>query len=291
MGERVVSARLQPIVPRGLGPPRLKGILVAVVITLAATAASSRAQPAWEACFTPGGECTKAIVTALENTKSSVLVRAYTSAPIAKALLEASRRQPPGPRSASRDSGVGTRGLCSVGFYWARGSPSTGLDSARRLAGSRRDCPDLALSRSHFARRGRLSRWGCGQVSSRDSRTALGSRCGQRGPAASTDRDAARRRTVTGPNGSAMPTAAPLPTSAAGSSGASSTTRAAAGTAACAAATARKRRTRRENEDCCNGQRATSHRNVTSCRHSLGSAGRCVGIQPVRSVRRSRPHR
>jgi len=61
-----------------------------------------------------------------------------------------------------------------------------------------------------------------------------------------------------------------LPTSAAGGRSASSTTRAAAGTAAGTAATVRKRWARDENEDCCNGQNATSHRNVTSCRRSLG---------------------
>lgn len=43
------------------------------------------------ACFTPGGNCTDAIVQALGNAKRTVLAQAYsfTSAPIAKALLNA----------------------------------------------------------------------------------------------------------------------------------------------------------------------------------------------------------
>ena len=94
MGERVVSALLQPIVRKGVSPVRLRGMLFAVVTTLAATVALSSAQSAWEICFSPGGDCTKAIVTALEHAKSSVLVQAYTftSAPIAKALVDAARR-------------------------------------------------------------------------------------------------------------------------------------------------------------------------------------------------------
>jgi phosphatidylserine/phosphatidylglycerophosphate/cardiolipin synthase-like enzyme len=45
-------------------------------------------------CFTPGGNCTDAIVKALGDAKRTVLVRAYsfTSAPIAKALLDAHTR-------------------------------------------------------------------------------------------------------------------------------------------------------------------------------------------------------
>jgi phosphatidylserine/phosphatidylglycerophosphate/cardiolipin synthase-like enzyme len=45
-------------------------------------------------CFTPGGSCTDLIVTALGEAKASILVQAYsfTSAPIAKALLDAHKR-------------------------------------------------------------------------------------------------------------------------------------------------------------------------------------------------------
>jgi phosphatidylserine/phosphatidylglycerophosphate/cardiolipin synthase-like enzyme len=46
------------------------------------------------ACFTPGGNCTDAIVQALDEAKRTILVQAYsfTSAPIAKALLDAHKR-------------------------------------------------------------------------------------------------------------------------------------------------------------------------------------------------------
>jgi phosphatidylserine/phosphatidylglycerophosphate/cardiolipin synthase-like enzyme len=45
-------------------------------------------------CFTPGGNCTELIVNAVGQAKTSILVQAYsfTSAPIAKALLDAYRR-------------------------------------------------------------------------------------------------------------------------------------------------------------------------------------------------------
>jgi phosphatidylserine/phosphatidylglycerophosphate/cardiolipin synthase-like enzyme len=45
-------------------------------------------------CFTPGGHCTEAIVKALSDAKHTILVQAYsfTSAPIAKALLNAHKR-------------------------------------------------------------------------------------------------------------------------------------------------------------------------------------------------------
>jgi phosphatidylserine/phosphatidylglycerophosphate/cardiolipin synthase-like enzyme len=94
MGKRVVSASLQPIVRTRVGPPSLRGMLFAVATTLAATVALASAESSRDVCFTPGGDCTEAIVTALENARISVLVQAYTftSAPIAKALLEASRR-------------------------------------------------------------------------------------------------------------------------------------------------------------------------------------------------------
>ena len=48
----------------------------------------------WEVCFSPHRECTSAIIKELEKANNSVLVQAYsfTSAPIAEALLNASKR-------------------------------------------------------------------------------------------------------------------------------------------------------------------------------------------------------
>lgn len=47
-----------------------------------------------QVCFTPGQNCTQQIVNELANANQSILVQAYsfTSAPIAKALVDASRR-------------------------------------------------------------------------------------------------------------------------------------------------------------------------------------------------------
>jgi phosphatidylserine/phosphatidylglycerophosphate/cardiolipin synthase-like enzyme len=55
---------------------------------------SGKAAPNWEVYFSPKGGCTEAVVRALEKAKTSVLVQAYsfTSAPIAKALVDAARR-------------------------------------------------------------------------------------------------------------------------------------------------------------------------------------------------------
>ena len=56
--------------------------------------ANAAPTPVWEVCFTPGDNCTKAVVTALEHARRAVLVQAYTftSAPIAKALVGAHTR-------------------------------------------------------------------------------------------------------------------------------------------------------------------------------------------------------
>ena len=50
--------------------------------------------PVIRVCFTPGGNCTGMIVSEIDSARSEVLVQAYsfTSAPIAKALVEAFRR-------------------------------------------------------------------------------------------------------------------------------------------------------------------------------------------------------
>ena len=50
--------------------------------------------PSWSVYFSPKGGCTDAIIKELDNAKTSVLVQAYsfTSAPIAKALLNAHKR-------------------------------------------------------------------------------------------------------------------------------------------------------------------------------------------------------
>ncbi len=65
-------------------------ILLAVVACYGALHAGS----VISVCFSPGGHCTDVIVKEIESARSSILVQAYgfTSAPIAKALLEAHKR-------------------------------------------------------------------------------------------------------------------------------------------------------------------------------------------------------
>ncbi len=50
--------------------------------------------PSWSVYFSPKGGCTQAIINELDKAKSSILVQAYsfTSAPIAKVLLNAHKR-------------------------------------------------------------------------------------------------------------------------------------------------------------------------------------------------------
>src|SRR5712692_1159825 len=57
--------------------------------------AGDKKAPAIQVFFSPGGGCTEAVVEAINRAKQSVLVQAYsfTSAPIAKALVNAHRRR------------------------------------------------------------------------------------------------------------------------------------------------------------------------------------------------------
>lgn len=65
-----------------------------LILLLTLWASIAWADTAVTVCFTPGGKCTDAIVTVLSHAKRTVLVQAYsfTSAPIAKALLDAHKR-------------------------------------------------------------------------------------------------------------------------------------------------------------------------------------------------------
>jgi len=78
---------------------RKTSILVSCVITfwmvfsIPFTLAQEK-PPSWEVYFSPNGECTDAIIRELNKAQNTVLVQAYsfTSAQIAKALLDAHRR-------------------------------------------------------------------------------------------------------------------------------------------------------------------------------------------------------
>jgi phosphatidylserine/phosphatidylglycerophosphate/cardiolipin synthase-like enzyme len=71
----------------------LVSLMVLIAVATSAVAGEHECLP-MTICFTPGGNCTALIVQALNTAKRSVLVQAYsfTSAPIAKALLDAHNR-------------------------------------------------------------------------------------------------------------------------------------------------------------------------------------------------------
>ena len=69
-------------------------LLPLLLLSLPLEAAYSVSNPVVSAYFSPNGGCTEAIVEALNAAKTTILVQAYsfTSAPIAKALIEAHKR-------------------------------------------------------------------------------------------------------------------------------------------------------------------------------------------------------
>jgi PLD-like domain len=84
-------------------------------------------------CFTPGGNCTNLIVNAIAGAKASILVRAYsfTSAPIAKALLDAHKR---GVQvEVILDKSQRTEKYSSADFLANQGVPTT-IDAEHAIA-------------------------------------------------------------------------------------------------------------------------------------------------------------
>ena len=69
-------------------------ILPLLLLSLPLEAAPNAYSPTVSVYFSPNGGCTEAIVEALNTAKTTILVQAYsfTSAPIAKALVEAHKR-------------------------------------------------------------------------------------------------------------------------------------------------------------------------------------------------------
>jgi len=69
-------------------------VLLACVLATGGSQSWAGAQPSIEVFFSPQGGCTEAVVKALDHATNSVLVQAYsfTSAPIAKALVDAHKR-------------------------------------------------------------------------------------------------------------------------------------------------------------------------------------------------------
>jgi len=69
-------------------------LVVSTMLFLSGLAAERIPTKNWQVYFSPHGGCTEAVTGALAQAKSTVFVQAYsfTSAPIAKALVEAHRR-------------------------------------------------------------------------------------------------------------------------------------------------------------------------------------------------------
>jgi phosphatidylserine/phosphatidylglycerophosphate/cardiolipin synthase-like enzyme len=87
----------------------------------------------WEVYFSPNGECTNAIIRELNKAKNTVLVQAYsfTSAQIAKALLDAHKR---GVRvEVILDKSQRTRSYSSATFLFNVGIP-TKIDAQHSIA-------------------------------------------------------------------------------------------------------------------------------------------------------------
>ena len=74
--------------------PMLVSLLVVMAVATGARPGWPESCPTLTTCFTPGGNCTQMIVQVLGGAKRSILTQAYrfTSAPIAKALLDAHTR-------------------------------------------------------------------------------------------------------------------------------------------------------------------------------------------------------
>ncbi len=99
-----------------------------------ATSGPVAAPAGWEVYFSPDGGCTRALLEALGAARSSIRVQAYsfTSAPIAKALLEAKRRGVDVQIVLDRGQGGGSR--YSSADFLARAGVPVFLDGAHAIA-------------------------------------------------------------------------------------------------------------------------------------------------------------
>lgn len=75
-------------------PNRRLLFLLALMVPMLLGITAIAAEPSWQACFTPGEDCTGLIVRQLHAAQKTILVQAYsfTSEPIARELADAHRR-------------------------------------------------------------------------------------------------------------------------------------------------------------------------------------------------------
>ena len=117
---------------------RLTGLFVVLSLTiwmgLSPSISHSQEKPTtWEIYFSPKGGCTDAIIREIGKAKNSVLVQAYsfTSAPIAKALLDAYKRKV--KMEIILDKSQRTQKYSSATFFANHGIPIK-IDSAHAIA-------------------------------------------------------------------------------------------------------------------------------------------------------------
>ncbi len=107
-------------------------LLIFLIISIAIPV-QAQEKLAWSVYFSPNGGCADAIVRELENAKTSILMQAYsfTSAPIAKALLNAHKE---GVKvEVILDKSQLTEKYSSVKFLYNSGIP-TMIDAAHAIA-------------------------------------------------------------------------------------------------------------------------------------------------------------
>ena len=113
----------------------LRTILLSIfLLTFPLSPLAQDKPPAWSVYFSPHGGCTDAIIKELNNAKSTVLVQAYvfTSAPIAKGLLNAHKRKIKVEIILDKIN-IAKKSYSSAAFFFSQGIPVR-IDSAHAIA-------------------------------------------------------------------------------------------------------------------------------------------------------------
>jgi hypothetical protein len=115
------------------GKPRAAASPAPAPLSPAPTVTQPSAPGGTSVCFTPGGHCTDLIINAIGGAQTSMLVQAYsfTSAPIAKALLDAHKRGV--PVQVILDKSQRTEKYSSADFLANQGVPTT-IDAVHTIA-------------------------------------------------------------------------------------------------------------------------------------------------------------
>jgi phosphatidylserine/phosphatidylglycerophosphate/cardiolipin synthase-like enzyme len=108
-------------------------LLLSIFLLLSPVSPFAQDHPSWSVYFSPRGGCTETIVRELDHAKTSVLVQAYsfTSAPIAKALLDAHKRRV--RVQVLLDKSQRTEKYSSATFLFNQGIPVK-IDAAHAIA-------------------------------------------------------------------------------------------------------------------------------------------------------------